>query len=88
MFQNRNRSTHMEDRIFRKQKNPKSMTLYKHMISYSNHLYLKRHLCVVQKPILSKEADVVVALNKSDVCADIKLVLVLARHLKKDFLLS
>ncbi len=58
------------------------------IVVYSNHLHLKRHLGVVQKPILCKKAYMVVALDKSKVCTDIKLILVFTRHLEKDLFLS
>jgi hypothetical protein len=57
-------------------------------MTYSKHLHLKRHLSVIEEPILCKEADMIIALDECEVRTNIELVLILACHLKEDFLLT
>lgn len=51
------------------------------------HSCLQGHLRVVKEPVLRVEADVVEALDKRDVCADVELRLELRTQLQQQFLL-
>lgn len=45
-----------------------------------SHSKLQRHFCVVEEPELRVKADLIEALNQSDIAADIELVLKLRVH--------
>lgn len=56
--------------------------------AYRYHLHLKRHLGVVQEPVFSEKANVIIALDEGKVGAYVELVLIFASHLKQDLFLS
>ena len=69
------------------QTNPKKL-INQNISSYRYHLHLKRHLGVVQEPVFSEKANVIIALDKGKVGANVKLVLIFASHLKQDLFLT